>query len=298
MAAQTLDGKGIAAQHRQAIRSQVAQAAAAGARPPGLAVILVGDDAASHIYVNAKQRDCQEVGFHSTVDRLPSSVSQEVLEARIRALNAAPEIHGILVQLPLPRHIDADRVIDQIDPAKDVDGFHPYNIGRLALRRPELPPCTSKAVRILLDHTGIAYPGAHVTIIGASNHVGRPIGLELLRAGCTVVVTHRFTRNTAACARQADILVSAVGRPGLVTKEWVKPGAIVIDVGISRDAQGKLHGDVAFDEVHEVAAWITPVPGGVGPMTRAALLLNTMLAAVRTLPAHSPGSSAAHARQP
>ena len=252
---------------------------AAGARPPGLAVILVGENPASQVYVNAKQRDCQEVGFHSWVERVPASASQSELEARVAALNAAVDIDGVLVQLPLPSHIDADRITDRIHPAKDVDGFHPHNIGLLALRRPDLPPCTSKGVMALLDSTGIEYRGAMATVIGASNHVGRPMALELLRVGCTVAVAHKFTKDAAVTARQADILISAVGRPGLVGADWIKPGAIVIDVGITRDAEGRLHGDVAFAEAAEVAGWITPVPGGVGPMTRAALMLNTLLAA-------------------
>ena len=279
MKARILDGKAIAAECRAWIRTEVRRRVADGARPPGLAVILVGNDTASEIYVNAKQRDCEQVGFHSLVERVPATVTQAELEGLVATLNATAQIDGILVQLPLPKHIDADRITDQIDPAKDVDGFHPYNIGRLALRRPALPPCTSKGVMLLLDSTGLDYLGAKATVIGASNHVGRPMALELLRVGCTVEVAHKFTRNTAACAKQADILISAVGRPGLVAADWIKPGAVVIDVGITRDGQGRLHGDVNFTDAAEVAAWITPVPGGVGPMTRAALMLNTLQAA-------------------
>ncbi len=278
MTAHILDGKRIAADHRVQIRDEVVRLVDAGARPPGLAVVLVGNDAASEIYVQAKQRDCQQVGFHSLVERWPSSITQGALEERVAALNEDPNIDGILVQLPLPEHIDANRIIERIDPTKDVDGFHPYNFGRLALRRPALSPCTSKGIRALLDHTGCVYLGAQATIIGASNHVGRPIGLELLLAGCTLAMTHKFTHRTIDHARRADILVSAAGKPGLVGGDWIKPGAIVIDVGITRDAKGKLHGDVAFDEAVEVASWITPVPGGVGPMTRAALLANTLQA--------------------
>lgn len=279
MKARILDGKAIAAECRAWIRTEVRRRVADGARPPGLAVVLVGNDTASEIYVNAKQRDCEQVGFHSLVERVPATVTQAELEGLVATLNATAQIDGILVQLPLPKHIDADRITDQIDPAKDVDGFHPYNIGRLALRRPALPPCTSKGVMLLLDSTGLDYLGAKATVIGASNHVGRPMALELLRVGCTVEVAHKFTRNTAACAKQADILISAVGRPGLVAADWIKPGAVVIDVGITRDRQGRLHGDVNFADAAEVAAWITPVPGGVGPMTRAALMLNTLQAA-------------------
>lgn len=296
MTARILDGKRLAAECRKKIRAQVAERVAAGTRPPGLAVILVGENPASQVYVNAKQRDCLEVGFHSWVERVPASASQAELEARVAALNAAVDIDGVLVQLPLPPHIDADRITDRIHPAKDVDGFHPYNIGRLALRRPALPPCTSKGVMVLLDSTGIEYRGATATVIGASNHVGRPMALELLRVGCTVAVAHKFTKDAAVTARQADILISAVGRPGLVGADWIKPGAIVIDVGITRDAQGRLHGDVAFAEAAEVAGWITPVPGGVGPMTRAALMLNTLLAAGggrqdQALPDRAPASA-------
>lgn len=279
MKARVLDGKALAAECRSWIRTEVQRRAANGAPPPGLAVVLVGNDTASEIYVNAKRRDCEEVGFHSLVERAPATVSQEELEALVAALNAARDINGILVQLPLPKHIDANRITDRIDPAKDVDGFHPYNIGRLALRRPALPPCTSKGVMLLLDSTGVDYLGARATVIGASNHVGRPMALELLRVGCTVEVAHKFTRDTAACAKKSDILISAVGKPKLVDGDWIKPGAVVIDVGITRDAQGRLHGDVDFEAAAEAAAWITPVPGGVGPMTRAALMLNTLQAA-------------------
>lgn len=283
MTAQVLDGKAIAAAYRRDIRQAVQRRVETGLSPPGLAVVLVGDDAASEVYVNAKARDCRQVGFHSVVERIAATVTQAELEARIRALNADPEIHGFLVQLPLPDHIDANRIIDQIDPAKDVDGFHPHNIGRLALRRPALRSCTPMGVMLLLDRTGVDYYGAQATVIGASNHLGRPMGLELLQAGCTVTMTHKFTRDTGAAARQADILISAVGKPGLVLGDWIKPGAVVIDVGITRDERGKLHGDVAFDAAAKAAAWITPVPGGVGPMTRVALLLNTLQAAGEVL---------------
>ncbi len=279
MTAKVLDGKAIAAAYRRDIRQAVQRRLSAGRRPPGLAVVLVGDDAASEVYVNAKARDCRQVGFHSVVERISATVTQGELEARIVALNADPDIHGFLVQLPLPGHINADHIIDLIDPAKDVDGFHPYNIGRLALRRPTLRSCTPMGVMLLLDRTGMDYRGAQATVIGASNHLGRPMGLELLLAGCTVTMTHKFTRDTSAAARRADILISAVGKPGLVQGDWIKSGAVVIDVGITRDQQGKLHGDVDFDAAARSAAWITPVPGGVGPMTRVALLLNTLQAA-------------------
>lgn len=279
MAARILDGKQIAKDLRNEIRLAVDDRAASGLRPPGLAVLLVGSDPASEVYVGAKRRDCEQVGYHSIVEHLSASVTQQDLEAHINTLNADPTIDGILVQLPLPEHIDAHRIIDTIDPRKDVDGFHPYNIGRLALRRPTLRSCTPKGVMLLLEHTGIELKGAEATVIGASNHLGRPMGLELLLAGCTPTVAHKFTHDTGAIARRADIVISAVGKPGLVGGDWIKPGAIVIDVGFTRDADGKLHGDVVFDEVKQHAGWITPVPGGVGPMTRVALLQNTLIAA-------------------
>lgn len=279
MSARILDGKQIAKDLRDGIRKSVAMATAAGRRPPGLAVVLVGGNPASEVYVRAKRRDCDEVGFHSVVQQVSANVSQEDLEGRIHALNADRSIDGILVQLPLPAQIDADRVIDCIDPGKDVDGFHPYNIGRLALRRPALRSCTPKGIMQLLEHTGIDFLGAEATVIGASNHIGRPMGLELLRCGCTLTIAHKFTQDAAAKARNADLLIAAAGKPGLVTGDWVKPGAVVIDVGFTRDGKGQLHGDVAFEEVAQRAAWITPVPGGVGPMTRVALLQNTLAAA-------------------
>ena len=281
MAARILDGAGIARELRNEMRETVAAAVAAGKRPPGLAVILVGNDPGSVVYVNAKRRDCDQVGFHSVVQHVSANVTQQDLESRVTALNSDPGIDGILVQLPLPAHIDADRIIDRIEPEKDIDGFHPYNIGRLALRRPVLRSCTPKGIMQLLDRTGIEYKGAEATVIGASNHLGRPMGLELLRVGCTVTTAHKFTLDTAAKAREADILIAAAGVPGLVKGDWVKPGAVVIDVGFTRGENGKLHGDVAFEEARQRAAWITPVPGGVGPMTRLALLQNTLISAGR-----------------
>ena len=279
MVAKILNGAQLARELRDTMRQTVATGMASGRRPPGLAVILVGNDPASVVYVNAKRRDCEQVGFHSIVQHVSANVTQQDLEIRVAHLNDDNSIDGILVQLPLPPHIDADRIIDHIDPAKDIDGFHPYNIGRLALRRPVLRSCTPKGIMQLLDRTGIEYKGAEATVIGASNHLGRPMGLELLRVGCTVTVAHKFTIDTAAKARGADILVSAAGVPGLVRGDWVKPGAIVIDVGFTRDANGKLLGDVVFDAARQRASWITPVPGGVGPMTRLALLQNTLISA-------------------
>ena len=279
MTARILDGNAIAAALRAQIRETVNARTAAKLRPPGLAVILVGNDPASEIYVRHKRTDCEEVGFHSEVQHLSANVTQEDLEQRILSLNDDAVIDGILVQLPLPPHLDAARIIDRIDPAKDVDGVHPFNIGRLALRRPALRSCTPKGVMHLLEHTGVALRGLDATVIGASNHVGRPMGLELLLAGCTVTTAHKFSRDTRAAVQGADVVVSAVGRPGLVPGEWIKPGAIVIDVGITRGERGKLHGDVRFDEALERASWITPVPGGVGPMTRVAMLQKTLQAA-------------------
>ena len=279
MTAQIIDGKAIARRLRQEIAADVTRWQAAGHRLPGLTVILVGDDPASEVYVRGKRRDCDEVGFHSNVQHLSANVTQADLENRIRALNEDSTVDGILVQTPLPEHIDEDRIIDTIDPSKDVDGFHAYNIGLLALRRPAFRSCTPKGVMILLEELGLEFKGLDAAVIGASNHVGRPMSLELLMAGCTVTTAHKFTRDTADKVRLADIVVSAVGKPGLVPPEWIKPGAIVIDVGITRGENNKLYGDVQFDAVKEVASWITPVPGGVGPMTRVALLQNTMQAA-------------------
>ncbi len=281
MTAKILDGNAIAKAARNVMAKTVAARSAQGLRPPGLAVVLVGDDVASGIYVKHKRRDCEELGFHSNVQHLSSNVTQEDLEERVMTLNNDPSIDGILVQLPLPAHIDPGRIIDCIDPAKDVDGFHPYNIGRLALRRPTIRSCTPKGIMLLLEHTGVELRGLDATIIGASNHVGRPMGLELLLAGCTVTTAHKFSRDTEGSVATADLVVSAVGKPGLVPGSWIKPGAIVVDIGITRDDNGKLRGDVVFDEACERASWITPVPGGVGPMTRVAMLQNTLDAAPR-----------------
>jgi methylenetetrahydrofolate dehydrogenase (NADP+)/methenyltetrahydrofolate cyclohydrolase len=279
MTARILDGNAIARSLRAELRERVVARTDGGQRPPGLAVILVGNDPGSEIYVRHKRKDCEEVGFHSNVQHLSANVTQEDLAERVSVLNGDSSIDGILVQLPLPPHLDGARIIDQIDPAKDVDGVHPFNIGRLALRRPTLRSCTPKGVMLLLDHTRVPIRGLDVVVIGASNHVGRPMGLELLLAGCTVTTAHKFSRDSRAVCAQADIVVSAVGTANLVRGDWIKPGAIVIDVGITRDDKGKLHGDVCFEEAAARASWITPVPGGVGPMTRVAMLQNTLLAA-------------------
>ena len=283
MTAQILDGNALAKSIRSDLKTDIAQWQKDGFRAPGLAVILVGNDPASEVYVKGKRRDCEEVGLHSEAQHLPDSVTQTELEERIAALNEDPEIDGILVQTPLPAHLDEDRIIDAILPHKDVDGFHAYNIGRLALRRPTLRSCTPKGIMRMLTHINAPFRDLTATIIGASNHVGRPMGLELLLAGSTVTTAHKFTKNTPEIVRQSDLVISAVGKPGLVLGAWIKPGAIVIDVGITRGANNKLYGDVEFFEAKEVASWITPVPGGVGPMTRVALLQNTMQAAAANL---------------
>ncbi|MHA6493221.1 bifunctional methylenetetrahydrofolate dehydrogenase/methenyltetrahydrofolate cyclohydrolase FolD [Pseudomonas borbori] len=279
MTAQLIDGKAIAASLRQQIAKRVAERRELGKRAPGLAVILVGSDPASQVYVSHKRKDCEEVGFVSQAYDLPASTSQAELLTLIDTLNDEPGIDGILVQLPLPEHLDASLLLERIRPDKDVDGFHPYNIGRLAQRMPLLRPCTPKGIMTLLQNTGVDLYGLHAVVVGASNIVGRPMAMELLLAGCTVTVTHRFTKDLPMHVGQADIVVVAAGKPGLVQGEWIKPGAIVIDVGINRQEDGKLIGDVVYETALPRAGWITPVPGGVGPMTRACLLENTLHAA-------------------
>jgi len=279
MTAQLIDGKAIAAGVRHNIKKRVDARRENSLRIPGLAVVLVGQDAASEIYVRNKCTACDESGVISHSHKLPEDTPEQELLVLIDVLNADNRIDGILVQFPLPAHIDADKVTERIRPDKDVDGFHPYNIGRLALRRPSLRSCTPRGVITLLEHTEESFYGRQAVIVGASNIVGRPMGLELLLAGCTVTTCHRFTRNLAEHVAQADILVVAVGKPGVVSGSWVKPGATVIDVGINRLEDGSLIGDIEFDSARERAAWITPVPGGVGPMTVATLLENTLYAA-------------------
>ncbi|MBQ1783148.1 MAG: bifunctional methylenetetrahydrofolate dehydrogenase/methenyltetrahydrofolate cyclohydrolase FolD [Gammaproteobacteria bacterium] len=276
MAAQLIDGKQIAASIRSQIAARVQTRLAAGKRLPGLAVILVGSDPASQVYVTHKRNDCKEVGFRSIAHDLPASTTQDELLELIDSLNADDSIDGILVQLPLPAHLDSSLLLERIRPDKDVDGFHPYNIGRLAQRIPLLRPCTPKGIMALLTSTGVDPYGLNAVVVGASNIVGRPMALELLLAGCTVTVTHRFTKDLASHLRNADLVVVAAGKPGLVKGEWIKEGAIVIDVGINRQADGTLIGDVEFAPAAARASWITPVPGGVGPMTRACLLENTL----------------------
>ena len=279
MTAQLIDGKAIAASLRQQIAHRVAERRQQGLRAPGLAVILVGSDPASQVYVSHKRKDCEEVGFVSQAYDLPASTGQDELMGLIDRLNDEPSIDGILVQLPLPEHLDASLLLERIRPDKDVDGFHPYNIGRLAQRMPLLRPCTPKGIMTLLQSTGVDLYGMHAVVVGASNIVGRPMAMELLLAGCTVTVTHRFTKDLPMHVGQADIVVVAAGKPGLVHGEWIKPGAIVIDVGINRQTDGQLIGDVVYETALPRAGWITPVPGGVGPMTRACLLENTLHAA-------------------
>jgi methylenetetrahydrofolate dehydrogenase (NADP+)/methenyltetrahydrofolate cyclohydrolase len=279
MTARLIDGKRIAQEVRERIRQQVAARVAAGRAAPGLAVIMVGGQAASQVYVRNKRRACAEVGIRDLSHDLPADTSQATLLALIARLNRDPGVNGILVQLPLPGHIDPNAVIEAIDPAKDVDGFHPYNMGRLAQRRPLLRPCTPYGVMQLLGRIGETLAGKNAVVVGASNIVGRPMALELLLAGCTVTVCHSQTRDLAQHVRQAEVLVVAVGRPKLLAGEWIRPGAIVVDVGINRLASGQLVGDVDFESARERAGWITPVPGGVGPMTVAMLLTNTLQAA-------------------
>lgn len=279
MTAQLIDGKLVAQTVRAHVAEAVAQRHRDGLRTPGLAVVLVGDDPASEVYVGSKERACKEAGINSFMHRLPSNTDQQTLEALVDTLNADTQVDGILVQLPLPRHLDERPILERILPDKDVDGFHPYNLGRLAQRLPTLRPCTPKGVMTLLEYYNLPIRGLDATIVGASNIVGRPMSLELLLAGATTTVCHRFTRDLEQKVRQADLLVVAVGKPGLVKGEWIKEGATVIDVGINRQADGKLTGDIEFAPAAERASWITPVPGGVGPMTVASLLENTLQAA-------------------
>jgi methylenetetrahydrofolate dehydrogenase (NADP+)/methenyltetrahydrofolate cyclohydrolase len=278
MTAQILDGKSLSERIVDELKQRVDALLAAGRRAPALAVILVGDDPASSIYVRNKRRACERAGVHSVSHDLPSTTTQVELLALIDQLNADPAVDGILVQMPLPPQIDPETVIERIHPNKDVDGFHPYNIGRLAVRMPTLRSCTPMGVMTLLKTVHADMRGLNALVVGASNHVGRPMGLELLMAGCTVTIANSQTRNLPVLALQADIVVVAVGRPNLVKGEWIKEGASVADVGINRLPDGRICGDVEFAVAAERAAWITPVPGGVGPMTVASLLQNTLQA--------------------
>jgi len=279
MSARILDGKRISEQLLERVGRRVAEREARGLSPPGLAVVLVGEDPASAVYVRNKRRACAKAGVRAFDFDLPASTSQAELIALIDRLNADPTVHGILVQSPLPAHMDEDALVDRIDPCKDVDGFHATNIGLLAVRRLGLRSCTPKGVMTLLGHTDRPVRGRDAVIVGVSNHVGRPLGLELLIAGATVTSCHKFTRDLAGHVGRADLVVAAAGRPGLVKGEWIKPGAVVIDVGINRLDDGRLVGDIEFEAAAERASWITPVPGGVGPMTVATLIENTLEAA-------------------
>ncbi len=278
MSAKIIDGKTIAQQVRNEVAEKVKQRLAAGKRAPGLAVVLVGENPASQIYVASKRRSCEEVGFLSRSYDLPATTTEGELLKLINELNNDSAIDGILVQLPLPAGIDNVKVLESIHPDKDVDGFHPYNVGRLCQRAPTLRPCTPRGIVTLLERYGIDTFGLNAVVIGASNIVGRPMSMELLLAGCTTTVTHRFTKNLRHHVENADLVVVAVGKPGFIPGEWIKPGAIVVDVGINRLESGKVVGDVKFDAAAERASFITPVPGGVGPMTVATLIQNTLQA--------------------
>ena len=279
MTARIIDGKACASRLIEGIAARVAARIAAGLPQPGLAAILIGENPASQVYVRNKRRTTTAAGMRSVTQDLPETASQAEVLALIDALNQDPSVHGVMVQMPLQKHIDGERIIEAIAPIKDVDGFHPYNIGRLALKLPTLRPCTPHGCMTLLRETGEDLVGKHAVVVGQSNIVGRPMALELLMARCTVTICHSATRDLPGILRQADIVVAGVGKAGFVHGDWIKPGAIVIDVGINRMPDGKLCGDVEFAAASERAAWITPVPGGVGPMTIATLLENTLLAA-------------------
>ena len=278
MAAILIDGKSLAATVRAEQKDAVGSLAARGVRP-GLAAILAGNDPASRVYVRNKARACEQTGVHSEVHEFPEQVSEAELLECIAGLNADPRVHGIVVQLPLPRHLDAARVVAAVSPTKDVDGFHAVNLGALLQGRPGFVPGTAAGVMRLLEHAGVPLAGCHAVVVGRSTIVGKPLALLLLQKDATVTICHSKSADLAAVTRQADILIAAVGRAKLITAEMVKPGACVIDVGINRLADGTLAGDVDFAAVREVAGWITPVPGGVGPMTVAMLIVNTVRAA-------------------
>jgi methylenetetrahydrofolate dehydrogenase (NADP+) / methenyltetrahydrofolate cyclohydrolase len=280
MAANILDGKSLAASIRAELKRQVAALVQRGVQP-GLAVVVAGDDPASHVYVRNKTHAAAEIGVHSERHEFRQDVAESVLLAKIAALNADPAVHSILVQLPLPKHIDAARVLEAIAPQKDVDGFHEMNLGALLAGRPGAVPCTPAGVMRLIERAGVPLAGRHAVVIGRSNIVGKPLALLLLQKDASVTICHSKSTGLEGIARQADVLVAAVGRPKLVGAPMVKPGACVIDVGVNRLPNGKLAGDVDFDAVKNVAGWITPVPGGVGPMTIAMLLENCLRAAAR-----------------
>jgi methylenetetrahydrofolate dehydrogenase (NADP+)/methenyltetrahydrofolate cyclohydrolase len=280
MSARIIDGKALAAQVRAEVKSKVAALAQRGIRP-GLAVVLAGDDPASKVYVRNKTRACEEVGLRSQQIDYPASVTQEELMACIGKLNADAAVHGILVQLPLPRQLDSARILEAVSPAKDVDGFHAVSMGALVAGAPGFVPCTPAGVMRMLEHARVPLAGCRAVVLGRSNIVGKPVSLLLLQKDATVTICHSKTRDLAAVSREADVLVAAIGRPKLVTASMVKPGACVIDVGINRMPDGSLAGDVDYAAVKDVAGWITPVPGGVGPMTIAMLLENCLHAATQ-----------------
>lgn len=277
--AKIIDGKAISADIRTEIKEAVAERVANGLSRPGLAVIIVGEDPASQVYVRNKKRGCEEVGFYSEVYELPADTKQEELNALVDKLNADEKIHGILCQLPLPKHLDENEVILRIDPKKDVDAFHPYNVGKIMIGDYDFLPCTPAGVMALLERSGIEVSGKECVVVGRSNIVGKPQAMLLLHANGTVTVCHSRTKDLAAVCRRADILVAAIGKADFFGADMVKEGAVVIDVGMNRRADGKLTGDVNFAEVEPKASYITPVPGGVGPMTITMLLKNTLTAA-------------------
>ena len=275
-----IDGKAISEQVKQEIADEVAEIVANGGKRPHLAAILVGHDGGSETYVAAKVKACEVCGFKSSLIRYESDVTEDELLAKVRELNEDTDVDGFIVQLPLPKHISEQKVIETIDYRKDVDGFHPYNVGRLCQRAPRLRPCTPRGIVTLLERYNIDTFGLNAVVIGASNIVGRPMSMELLLAGCTTTVTHRFTKNLRHHVENADLLIVAVGKPGFIPGDWIKEGAIVIDVGINRLENGKVVGDVVFEDAAKRASYITPVPGGVGPMTVATLIENTLQACV------------------
>lgn len=277
MTAQIISGKAIAENLLNSIKERINLRLESNKRAPGLAVILIGGDPASSIYVRNKRLACEKVGIRSVAYDLPATTTEAELLALIAQLNNDDSIDGILVQAPLPPQIKDEHIIEAISPDKDVDGFHPYNIGRLAVRQPTLRSCTPFGVIKMLQATNINLMGLNAVVVGVSNHVGRPMGLELLLAGCTVTSCHRHTKNLSQIVSEADLVVAAAGKPGLIKGEWIKPGAIVIDIGINRLADGSIAGDVDFNAAKERAGWISPVPGGVGPMTVATLMENTLL---------------------
>jgi methylenetetrahydrofolate dehydrogenase (NADP+) / methenyltetrahydrofolate cyclohydrolase len=274
--ARLIDGKVIAQRLQQQIRAAIGELVSSGHRRPGLAVVLVGNDPASQIYVRKKRQACDEAGLISVAHQLPADTDEATLLALLRTLNADPSLDGILVQLPLPPQLHVRAVIEAIDPAKDIDGFHPYNIGRLLQREPLLRPCTPYGIIKMLQHVGVSLSGLEAVVVGASSSVGRPMALELLLAGATTTVCHTRTRDLESQVRRAELLIAAVGRPQMIPGDWIRPGAVVIDVGMNRLPSGKLVGDVDFAGAVPRASWITPVPGGVGPMTVAMLLSNTL----------------------